>query len=263
MSVAYGLTQSHFSLQVGITILILSSVIAVVTTGGSPIKTIYSASHTSKLAEAPEEKHNSKNVGETRSAREKGISNGIHYRLDASQSRFLIDANASGLLWFLGHNHHIAARDFSGEAILTASSLAPASLQMTIKTDSLVETGEYFTEQQKQIITNSMHKEVLETAKYPEAIFTSTKVMAKKTGENQYEARIEGDLTLHGVTRHILIPAQVTVEEKNLRASGKFEFDRDDYNVKTHAIKWGTIRVDDDMKLSFDIVAYRYEPPNE
>jgi polyisoprenoid-binding protein YceI len=186
------------------------------------------------------------------------MANGVRYRLDVSQSHFIIDANATGLLWFLGHNHHIAVRDFRGEAELTASALEPASLQITIKTESMVETGERFTEQQKQIINNSMHKEVLETAKYPEAIFKSTNVVAKRIGENQYEAKVDGDLTLHGVTRHIMIPAQVNVNGDTLRASGKFEFDRDDYNIKTHSIKWGTIRVDDDMKLSFNIVAHRY-----
>src|SRR3982751_2391065 len=38
------------------------------------------------------------------------------YRLDASQSRFMVRAFAGGLLWFKGHDHFIAARDFTGEA---------------------------------------------------------------------------------------------------------------------------------------------------
>jgi polyisoprenoid-binding protein YceI len=187
-----------------------------------------------------------------------GITNGVRYRLDPDQSNFIVDANSSGVLWFLGHNHHIAARQFTGEAQATPGTLAPASLRMTIKTESMAETGEHFTDQQKKIITGSMQKEVLETAKYPEAVFKSSNVTAKKMGENLYEAMIEGDLTLHGVTRRITIPAKITVEGDNLRASGKFEFDRDDFNIKTHSIKWGTIRVDDDMKLSFNIVAHKF-----
>ncbi len=181
----------------------------------------------------------------------------MHYKLDANQSRFMIDANSTGLLWFLGHNHHIAAKDFTGQAEVLPGNWESASLQMTVKTASLGETGANFTEQQKQIITSSMHKEVLEVEKYPEAVFKSTRVSAKQTGENQYEARLEGDLTLHGVTRHITIPANVRLEGDTLRATGKFEFDRDDFNIKTHSIKGGTIRVDDDMKLSFEIVALK------
>jgi polyisoprenoid-binding protein YceI len=245
-------------MKIKLTVIMLSSLIAATTIGWSTTRSIYSASHAVQLLEASGDNSKSNEIVETASDRKMEVFNGVRYRLDAGQSRLVIDANASGLLWFLGHNHHIAARDFTGEAGLTASTVEPGSLQMTIKTESLAETGEHFTEQQKQIINNSMHKEVLETAKYPEAIFKSTNVSAKKTGENQYEARVEGDLTLHGVTRHILIPTQVIVNGDTLRASGKFEFDRDDYKIKTHSIKWGTIRVDDDMKLSFNIVAHRY-----
>lgn len=184
--------------------------------------------------------------------------NGLRFRLVASESRFFIDASSAGVLWFLGHNHHVAARDFAGEAELTAGVLEPASLRMTVKTSSLAETAAHFTDQQKQIITKHMQEGVLESAKYPEASLKSTSITAKKTGENQYDARIEGDLTLHGVTRHVMIPARVTIEGDTVRANGKFEFERDDYNIKTESVKRGTVRVSNDMKLSFDIVARRH-----
>lgn len=189
--------------------------------------------------------------------REARTPNASRYRLDAGQSRFMIDANSSGLLWFLGHNHHIAAREFTGEAEMAPGLTGPASLQMTVKTASLSETGEHFTEMQKEIINGSMRKDVLETAKYPEALFKSTNIILTKKAENQFDARIEGQLTLHGVTRGVVIPARVILDGETLRASGKFEIDRNDYKIKTRSIKWGTIRVDDDMKLSFDIVARR------
>jgi polyisoprenoid-binding protein YceI len=179
----------------------------------------------------------------------------VRYKLDASQSRFFIDAKATGLLWFLGHPHHVAAKDFEGEVELSPEVLQSASLEMRIHTQSLAETGDWFTEQQRQLITGTIQKEVLETAKYPEAILKSTQVNMKKVSDNQYEAKIEADLTLHGMTRHLVIPAKVTVDGTSLQASGKFEFDRDDYNIKAHSIKGGTIRVDDDMKVSFTIVA--------
>ena len=35
------------------------------------------------------------------------------YRLDASQSKFIVHANRSGLAWFKGHSHRIAVGDFS------------------------------------------------------------------------------------------------------------------------------------------------------
>ncbi len=41
--------------------------------------------------------------------------------------------------------------------------------------------------------------------------------------------KIDGDLTLHGVTRRITIPVVVTLNGNNLRAVGEFSIDRDDY----------------------------------
>jgi polyisoprenoid-binding protein YceI len=176
------------------------------------------------------------------------------YRLDASQSRFMVRAFAGGLLWFKGHDHFIAVRDFSGEVQLAPGAINPASLQMTIRADSLVETRDVFTEQQKQIINKELREIVLETNKYPEITFKSTDVTVNLSG-GQVEAKIGGDLTLHGVTHHIVIPAQVTLSGDTLRARGEFTVNRGDYNVHATSALHGTIRVRDKLKFTFDIVA--------
>ena len=178
------------------------------------------------------------------------------YRLDAGSSRFMVRAFSGGLLWFKGHDHFIAVRDFAGEAQLTPGAVSPASLQMTVRADSLAETRDIFTEQQKQIINRELREIVLETEKYPEITFKSTDVTGELDG-GQFEAKIGGDLTLHGVTRHIVIPAQVTLSDDTLRARGEFTVNRSDYKVKATSALHGTIRVRDRLKFTFDIVARR------
>ena len=178
------------------------------------------------------------------------------YRLDAGRSQFMVRAFAGGPLWFKGHDHFIAARDFSGEAELTPGASPPASLQMTVRSESLVETRDVFTEQQKQIINKELREIVLETAKYPEITFKSTDVTGNLSG-GQFEAKIGGDLTLHGVTRHVVIPATVTVSGNDLRARGEFTVDRGDYNVKATSAFHGLVRVRDKLKFTFDIVAHQ------
>jgi polyisoprenoid-binding protein YceI len=217
---------------------VLSSMIALTTFDGRVSETAY------KSVEAVE-----------------GISAGVkpaataRYKINSGQSHFTVRAFSGGLLWFMGHDHIFAIRDFSGEAQITPDSLAPASLQMNIKADSLEETRAFFTPQQKQIINNEARKKVLETDEYPEITFKSAEVSAEKVGENQYEAKIGGDLTLHGVTRHILIPAHVSVNGTTLHANGEFSINRSDYKVNTESIKMGTIRIRNRVKFSFDIVA--------
>src|SRR5258708_679600 len=55
------------------------------------------------------------------------------YRLDASQSKFIAHAIRGGLLWFKGHDHLIAVREFTGEARLDPGSVGNSSLQITAK----------------------------------------------------------------------------------------------------------------------------------
>ncbi len=178
------------------------------------------------------------------------------YRIDAAQSRFMIRTYSGGLLFFKGHDHFIAARDFTGEVELTPTAVAPAALTLTVRAASLAETRDVFTEQQKQIINREIRELVLETDKYPEITFRSTVVTVKPTADG-FAADISGELTLHGVTRHAQIPALVTLNGNDLRARGEFHINRSDFNVKATSALNGTIRVRDKLKLSFDIVAHQ------
>ena len=179
------------------------------------------------------------------------------FRLDPSQSKFIAHALRGGLLWFKGHEHLVAAREFSGEAQLNADSLAASSLQLTVKTDSMEETSDAFTAPQKQIINRELREIVLEPAKYPEIIFKSSRVTGKPRANAQYDLKIAGDLTLHGVTRSIVIPVQVTLTGKDLRATGVFSVNRSDFKVKATSAFHGMIRVRDKVKFTFDIAGHR------
>ena len=182
----------------------------------------------------------------------------VRYRLDANKSRFMVRAFAGGVLWFKGHDHFIAVRDFDGEVRLTPQAISPASLVMTIRSNSLVETRDVFTEQQKQIINQELREIVLESDKYPTITFKSTNVTGKLLRNGSFEGKIEGELTMHGVTRRIKIPATVSLTGSDLRAQGEFTVDRSDFNVKATSAFHGTVRVRNKLKFTFDIVAHSY-----
>ena len=181
----------------------------------------------------------------------------IRYRLDANQSKFIAHALAGGLLWFKGHDHLVAVRGFTGEAQLTPDSITPASLELTAKTESMVETSSVFTDQQKQIINKELREIVLQPDQYPEIVFRSTNVTGKTTGSNQYDLKVTGDLTLHGVTRQITIPTKVTVMGNDLRAQGEFSINRGDFKVKATSAVHGLVRIRDKVKFTFDIVGHQ------
>lgn len=180
----------------------------------------------------------------------------VRYRLDPAKSTFMVNADRTGLAWFKGNSHRIAVREFSGEASLSLDALNPASLQMTINAASLEETDPVFTQEQKAIINKELKEIVLEPAKYPEITFKSTDIKGElKNGA--FQVRIGGDITLHGVTKYIEIPATVTAEGGTLRAKGEFKLNRKDFNVKATSAFHGFVKVKQSLKFVFDIVGER------
>src|SRR2546426_378254 len=178
------------------------------------------------------------------------------YRLDSSQSKFIAHALRGGLLWFKGHDHLVAVREFTGEAQMTPDTLTPASLEITAKTASMEETSSVFTEPQKKIINKELREIVLLPDQYPDIVFRSTNVNGKAIGNGQYDLKIIGDLTLHGVTRQISIPTKVTVTGNDLRAQGEFSVNRSDFKVKATSAAHGLVRVRNKIKFTFDIVGH-------
>ena len=180
----------------------------------------------------------------------------VRYRIDASRSKFIVHANRTGLAWFKGHSHRIAVKDFEGTAELDLSVVNPASLQMTVRAASLEETDPVFTADQKKIINKELNEIVLETAKYPEITFRSTDIKATPSA-GKFDVRIGGDLTLHGVTKHIQIPATVTISGDTMHAVGEFETDRKEFNVNATEAFHGFVKVKHHLKFEFDIVGIR------
>src|SRR5712692_5160512 len=144
------------------------------------------------------------------------------YRIDASQSKFIAHALAGGLLWFKGHDHLVAVREFTGEAHLNPDSIIGSSLEINARTASMEETSSVFTDAQKKIINKELHDIVLLPDQYPDIVFRSTSVTGRAIGNGQYDLSIAGNLTLNGTPRPSTIPRKITVGGNELRAPGEF-----------------------------------------
>jgi polyisoprenoid-binding protein YceI len=203
-------------------------------------------------------KSDNSNVGANANSNASSPGGGVaRYRIDPSQSQFTARIGVSGVLSALGHDHVVAIRDFTGEAQITQGTLEPGSLQLTIKAASLAETEKEFSDSDRQKIDQAIHNEALEVAKYPEIVFKSTNVSAKKTGEGQFDVQIEGELSLHGVTRPINVPTQVSVTDNTITARGQFTVRHSDYQMKRISAGAGMVTAKDDMVLSFNITGVK------
>lgn len=181
----------------------------------------------------------------------------VSYNIDLGQSRFTVQAFATGLLSGFGHNPTIAIRDFAGEIRFAPGTFADASFRLEINANSL-EVIDDVKDKDRREIEEMMHGQVLETSTYPEVVFQSTSITATRIIEGRYKIRIIGDLTLHGVTRNgIWIQTQVTIAEESLRAKGDFRLKQSDFKIKPVSVAAGALKLKDELKFDFEIVAQK------
>lgn len=171
-----------------------------------------------------------------------------------NRSRFTVRAFAGGALSAFGHNPTIAIRGFSGEVRFSPDAISDSSLRMTINAESLT-LADAVSEKDKRDLERTMREEALEIARYPEIAYESTAVSGNKLFAGRYRVAIEGNLTLHGVTRLCPLDVQLIASPDTLRASGEFSIRQTDYRIKLVTALGGAIKLKDELKFSFDLVA--------
>jgi polyisoprenoid-binding protein YceI len=104
-----------------------------------------------------------------------------------------------------------------------------------------------------------MNQEVLETAKFPEILYEAADISVAKMADALYSVTLKGNLTLHGVSRREPINVGVAVLGSMLRASGEFPLNQTDYGIKLVSVAGGALKLKDELKFSFELVARRQE----
>jgi polyisoprenoid-binding protein YceI len=172
------------------------------------------------------------------------------YLIESGVSRFTVRGVAGGLLSGLGHNPIVAIPDFAGEAHWDPGEPQKAALRVTIRTASLAVQND-MSDKDRREIQRAMRDDVLEIDKYPEIVYESAAVTPNPGGR----VMIDGNLTLHGVTRREQVTAQLAVTGEMLRAFGDFTIRQTDYQIKLASALGGALKMKDELKFSFDIVA--------
>jgi len=161
--------------------------------------------------------------------------------IDTQRSSMMLKVAKAGLFSAFGHNHEIRAPIASG-------SVDPSARSVRLKVDArALEVLDQDLEADKRAeVQKTMHSAaVLDTARFPEIEFVSRSV--EMNGEDAY--RVNGDLTLHGVTR----PVVVSVRRQNGRYVGTATVRQTDFGIKPVAAGGGTVKVKDAVEVQFQI----------
>ena len=180
----------------------------------------------------------------------------MRYVFDAKSSKFTVQAFATGLLSGFGHNPLIAIRDFDGEVQFVPGSYEKIFVRMSVKTSTFEPLGD-MKRDDRQKMESMMRDEVLQIEQFPTALFESTEIKAREIGDGLLDARAAGDLTLHGVKRQHVFDVRVSNMGTILRASGAFSLLQSDYAISKVSLAGGALRLKDELKLNFEVVARR------
>jgi polyisoprenoid-binding protein YceI len=178
----------------------------------------------------------------------------VRYVIDPRGSRMTIQAYAGGLLSAVGHNPVIGVRDLSGELSLAPDRPELSTVRLRIPTKSLTVQNDV-SDKDRREIENTMHEQVLETGRYGEIAYDGTRARVETVNEGRYRVEIDGQLTLHGVTRPQRIPVQVFLIGETLRAQGEAALRQSDFNITLVSVAGGTLKIKDELKLTFDLLA--------
>lgn len=183
----------------------------------------------------------------------------VHHVIDANESRLVVQAFATGLLSAFAHSPRIAVREIDGTVDLAggATGLAGAKMHLRIQADSL-EVIEEMSGKDREEIHRRMREEVFDVESFPEIVYQCSKVTASGVGD-RYWVGLQGELSLRGITRPVPVSAKVSLNGNSLRASGECTLRQSDFKIPLVTAAAGTIRMKDEVKCTFDIVARRQE----
>ncbi len=184
-------------------------------------------------------------------AQEKGA-----YAIDGAKSKLQIDVYKEGAFKMFGHDHLIVANEISGQVQFDPQKVEDSTVHLKIPAKSLTAVDPGESEKDRKDVQATMTGEkVLDVAKFPEIVFTSTRVSAVKKNADGWELTLTGKLNLHGVEKPVSFPLRVHAAAGQLRGQGEVSVLQTDHGITPIRVGGGSVKVKDKLKISFTIVA--------
>ena len=138
-------------------------------------------------------------------------------------------------------SHNGSFTSFSGTITVVGDAVDKSRVHIDIDTPSLTTVPE-------NLIKHLKSPDFFGVEQFPKATFNSTSIKAGGDKGAGYE--VTGDLTLHGVTKSISFPANITLAGNQVNADATFSINRKDFNINYPGKVDDVIRDDVLIKLT-------------
>ncbi|MBS2031780.1 MAG: YceI family protein [Deltaproteobacteria bacterium] len=191
--------------------------------------------------------------------------NAATYQVDNRQSVLVARTYKAGIASGAGHEHAIRATQVQGTVEFVPGRPQGDKVEITVQTATLSAddpTGRQFarlppngpSESQRAAITKGMlGKGQLNAAQFPTITFRSTRAGETSPGN----ILVDGELTLHGVTRPFRVNMRVRSSGARLIADGQFDIKQTDFGIKPYGTFMGAVKNQDRITLILHVVATR------
>lgn len=176
------------------------------------------------------------------------------YTVDLSQSQLTLTLVQNGLLNKKYPTHQVTVKNFD-VAISLPRDEKQTAVQVTAEAKSFVNTDKTMSEFERRGFQDVLQNKVLESASFPTIQFKSVSVSELKITGATRTFTLNGDLTLHGVTRRASFPVKVTLNADTLRATGEAKLKQSDYGIAPYSGNMGLIKIGDELQIDFSISA--------
>ncbi len=176
------------------------------------------------------------------------------YSIAAAQSQLTLTLIQEGVLRRVHPTHHVGVKSFTGRIQLPADE-SKALVELDADTKSFINIDKDMKDFERSGFHKVLHEEVLASERYPTIKFLSVSLTNVQKSGDQRSFTLNGDLTLRGVTRRVAFPVKVTISGKQLRATGEENIKQTDFGLTPYSGGLGTIKIGDQLKVSFVIVA--------
>lgn len=184
----------------------------------------------------------------------------VQYHFDPEHSRFTVQAFATGLLSFVGHDPIFTVHEYTGELWFDPDSPDGCRIELTIRASSLEVSGGTSPGDRAEIEAR-MRQDVLDVDTFGEIRFRSVEIEGSRHSGNQFGLRMSGSLSLHGITNPHRIEAQLTTYSDGVRLTGESALRQSAYGIRPVNALGGTIRLKDEVRVSFDLAALKAAIP--
>jgi polyisoprenoid-binding protein YceI len=179
------------------------------------------------------------------------------YAVDGARSTVRIHVGKSGAFSFAGHRHQVEA-PVAGTIRADPAALEASAVELRFASAGLRVRPEGEPAGDAPRVQEVMQgPKVLEVARFPEIRFVSKAVRGRAAGGSAYDLTLVGDLTLRDVTRELTVPVRVALEGDALSATGRAVLRHDQFGLKPVSAAGGTVKVANELRVEFTIVAAR------